>query len=188
LKNISAGRFPWKLSSDMLLSLKNKGQYQKPWFSRYVLVHCRDVNFGGIIMDPTMKIVTFASVLVVSFLIGCSPTNDEYVTDARLDQGLVIILPGIEGEGTNSYNIRRGLLSAGVRSAIPIYRWGRPIPLAGVLLNQTDFLGNRLAGGRIARFIDCEFLFRAGRNSRCDLLRRKRGRWACAFSRAWRIR
>ncbi len=101
-----------------------------------------------------MKIATFALVLVVSVLTGCSETNKEYVTDARLEQGLVIILPGIEGEGANSYNIRRGILSAGVRSAIPIYRWGRPIPLAGVLLNQTDILGNRLAGGRIARFIE----------------------------------
>lgn len=101
-----------------------------------------------------MRITTLVLVLGVLSAIGCSPTNEEYVTDVRLAEGLVVILPGIEGEGTNSYNIRRGLLSAGVRSALPIYRWGRPIPLAGVLLNQTDFIGNRLAAGRIARFIE----------------------------------
>ena len=101
-----------------------------------------------------MRITTLVLALGVLSAVGCSPTSKEYVTDARLAEGLVIILPGIEGEGPNSYNIRRGLLSAGVRSAMPIYRWGRPIPLAGVLLNQADFIGNRLAGGRIARFIE----------------------------------
>ncbi len=101
-----------------------------------------------------MKIVTLILVLGGLSAVGCSPTNEEYVTDARLAEGLVIILPGIEGEGANSYNIRRGLLSAGIGAALPIYRWGRPIPLAGVLLNQTDIIGNRLAGGRIARFIE----------------------------------
>ncbi|MCD4699682.1 MAG: alpha/beta hydrolase, partial [Phycisphaerae bacterium] len=101
-----------------------------------------------------MRISIFVLALGVLSAVGCTPTNEEYVTDARLEEGLVIILPGIEGEGTNSYNIRRGLLSSGVRSALPIYRWGRPVPLAGVLLNQTDFIGNRFAGGRIARFIE----------------------------------
>lgn len=101
-----------------------------------------------------MRISILILALGVLSAVGCSPTNEEYVTDVRLEEGLVIILPGVEGEGANSYNIRRGLLSAGVRSALPIYRWGRPVPLAGVLLNQADFIGNHLAGGRIARFIE----------------------------------
>ncbi len=101
-----------------------------------------------------MRISILILALGVLSAVGCSPTNEEYITDVRLEEGLVIILPGIEGEGANSYNIRRGLLSAGVRSALPIEQWGWPVPLAGVLLNQTDFIGNRLAGGRIARFIE----------------------------------
>lgn len=84
---------------------------------------------------------------------GCSPTSEEFVTPERLDHGLVIILPGIEGEGPLSYNIRTGLLRGGVASALPIYRWGRPIPLAGPMLNQMDVLGNRLVSGQIAQFI-----------------------------------
>jgi len=84
---------------------------------------------------------------------GCGRTNDEFVTPDRLERGLVIVLPGIEGEGRLSYAIRGGVLDGGVQAAVPIYRWGRPIPLAGPLLNQTDVIGNRLAGRRIAQMI-----------------------------------
>ena len=84
---------------------------------------------------------------------GCSGTNDDYVTTQRLGQGLMVILPGIEGEGLLCHRVRRGLLIAGVDMALPIYRWGRPIPLAGPLLNQMDVSGNRLAGRKIAQMI-----------------------------------
>ena len=87
------------------------------------------------------------------WLVGCGNVNEEYVVPARLERGLVIILPGIEGEGPLSYSVRQGLLDAGIEAALPIYRWGRPIPLAGPLLNQMDVLGNRLAAERIARMI-----------------------------------
>lgn len=75
------------------------------------------------------------------------------MTEDRLANGLVIILPGIEGESYLNQNIRKGLLRGGVFRAMPIYAWGRPIPLAGVLLNQLDFIGNRLEGAKIARMI-----------------------------------
>jgi len=84
---------------------------------------------------------------------GCSGANTDYVTSARLDRGLVILLPGIEGEGVLSHNVRGGLLRAGVDMALPIYQWGRPVPLAGLVLNQTDVAGNRLAARRVARMI-----------------------------------
>jgi len=96
-----------------------------------------------------------AILLSVSMLLaaGCTPSNEQYVTPARLDRGLVVILPGIEGEGLLSYQVRSGLLRGQVDSALRIYRWGRPVPLAGPLLNQMDVIGNRLAAERIAQMI-----------------------------------
>lgn len=83
---------------------------------------------------------------------GCG-SNTEFVTEDRLVNGLVIVLPGIEGESAANRNIRSGLLAAGVDRALPIYNWGRPIPGLGMLLNQIDIIGNRLAGIRIAKMI-----------------------------------
>ena len=84
---------------------------------------------------------------------GCGGTNKEYVTPHRLERGLVIILPGIEGEGGYTYDVRRGLLRSAVDMAMPIHSWGRPIPLAGPLLNQMDVIGNRIAAKRIAQMV-----------------------------------
>lgn len=84
--------------------------------------------------------------------LGCAD-NSAYLTDDRLDNGLVIILPGIEGHSQLNENIRRGLVAGGVYRALPIESWGRPIPLAGPLITQMDFVGNRLAGGRVAKTI-----------------------------------
>ena len=83
---------------------------------------------------------------------GCN-SNGDYLTEDRLANGLVIILPGIEGQSELNQNIRRGLIAGGVHRAIPIHSWGRPIPIAGVLINQVDFIGNRLAGVGVANLI-----------------------------------
>jgi len=86
---------------------------------------------------------------------GCNGAgNSIYTTEERLANGLVVILPGIEGEGPMNHDIRRGLDSAGLDCALPIYNWGRPVPGLGMLLNQMDFIGNRLAGVRIAKMIE----------------------------------
>jgi len=96
--------------------------------------------------------------LIAAFLgailpaMGCAD-NSAYLTDDRLENGLVIILPGIEGHSRLNENIRRGLVAGGVYRALPITSWGRPIPLAGPLITQMDFVGNRLAGGRVAKAI-----------------------------------
>ena len=84
---------------------------------------------------------------------GCGATNDMYLSESRKEGGLVVILPGIEGESELNRNIRRGLVAAGVHRAIPIYNWGRPVPLVGMLANQVDFLGNRIAGVGVAKMI-----------------------------------
>lgn len=72
---------------------------------------------------------------------------------AAASKGLVIILPGIEGESGANHDIRRGLKKGGVDMRIVIHNWGNPIPGLGMLLNQTDVAGNRRAGGRLAQKI-----------------------------------
>jgi len=83
---------------------------------------------------------------------GCA-NNAEYLTEERLNNGLVIILPGIEGHSRLNENIRSGLVASEIYHAIPIYPWGRPVPFVGPLITQVDFLGNRLAGIRMAKII-----------------------------------
>jgi pimeloyl-ACP methyl ester carboxylesterase len=85
-------------------------------------------------------------------VMGCAD-NAEYLTEDRLNNGLVIILPGIEGHSQLNENIRSGLVAGGVYRAMPIHPWGRPLPLVGPLITQVDFLGNRLAGIGIAKIV-----------------------------------
>jgi len=85
---------------------------------------------------------------------GCGQSQAKYLTPQRFDRGLVIILPGIEGNSPLNQDIRRGLEVAGIDSAISIYQWGRPIPIAGPLINQMDILGNRLEARRIAQVVE----------------------------------
>ena len=80
--------------------------------------------------------------------------NSHYMSPERKENGLVMILPGIEGESGFNHDIRRGLTSAGCYRAMPIYSWGVPIPLIGIFVNQTNALGNKAAGRRIAREIE----------------------------------
>lgn len=84
---------------------------------------------------------------------GCGPEESIYTTDARHANGLVVILPGIEGVSRYNRDIREGLFDAGVDYALLIRSWGVPVPGAGLLINQTNFLGNRLAGAGVARMI-----------------------------------
>ena len=86
---------------------------------------------------------------------GCGmDANSPYLDSVRKENGLVIILPGIEGESGFNHNIRRGLISAGCFRAIPIYNWGVPIPGIGMLINQTNVIGNRIAAANIAKEIE----------------------------------
>jgi len=80
-------------------------------------------------------------------------TGGGYVSPQRLDRGLVIILPGIEGESHMNHGIRDGVLSGGIDRAVPIHLWGSPIPGVSLLINQTNVVGNRLAGKKVADMI-----------------------------------
>lgn len=94
-----------------------------------------------------------ALLAVVSLSCGCFEDSSIYLTEERKAHGLVVILPGIEGESLMNRNIRKGLDRAGVQAAMPIYHWGSPIPVAGMMLNQMDVVGNRMAGGRVAKMV-----------------------------------
>jgi len=95
------------------------------------------------------------SVCTTCFCGGCGLGEDEsiYMTPARQENGLVIILPGIEGVSNYNRSIRRGLNESGCRYALMIRPWGRPIPVAGMLLNQMDAVGNRAAAAGVAQTV-----------------------------------
>lgn len=86
---------------------------------------------------------------------GCERVdlNTYYTSLDRMDKGLVVILPGIEGESAANQDIRRGLDEAGVPYALAIYRWGFPLPGIGLYMNQTDTAGNRRAARELAERI-----------------------------------
>ncbi len=48
---------------------------------------------------------------------------DHLHTPERLQKGLVLVLPGVEGESCINHSIARGLADGGVRSAIEIFDW-----------------------------------------------------------------
>lgn len=71
---------------------------------------------------------------------GCSIAH--LSTPERLDHGLVIVLPGIEGRSPWNINLAKGLAEGGVDCGIEIFDWGTPVP-GGWLLNLTDIARNR---------------------------------------------
>ncbi|MBT3199000.1 MAG: hypothetical protein HN350_03700 [Phycisphaerales bacterium] len=92
------------------------------------------------------------SALSLVIFCGCE-NNSAFMTPERLNSGLIVILPGIEGESGANHDIRDGLVNSGVDRSPQIWHWGRPVPGLGMILNQMDFLGNHLEGGKIAQRI-----------------------------------
>ena len=103
---------------------------------------------------------TYAAILLLAALAasGCGKPHHidldaQYVNPERMAKGLVIILPGIEGESDANRGIRKGLKDGAVPYALAIYRWGFPVPGLGLLMNQTDTAGDRRAGADLAKGI-----------------------------------
>jgi len=93
--------------------------------------------------------VLLAVVLSVGFmLVGCN--RQPYVTPERLDRGLVIVLPGIEGRSPWNEAICRGLDEGGVDCAIELRDW---TSLWGPLFNLRAEVRNRRQARRIAQRI-----------------------------------
>jgi len=100
----------------------------------------------------TKPLAICPALLAISIMCGCE-NNAAFSTPEKLDAGLVVILPGIEGESGANRDIRDGLDAAGVDRSLQIWHWGRPLPLLGLVVNQIDFIGNYLAGDRVAQRI-----------------------------------
>ncbi|MCG3179432.1 MAG: hypothetical protein BIFFINMI_01767 [Phycisphaerae bacterium] len=75
----------------------------------------RSVAAGGLIL---------AAGLILAGSAGCSANNEApYVTPERLDSGLIVILPGLEGPSMNNSDQQQGLYDSGLPYAIHIYDW-----------------------------------------------------------------
>lgn len=97
------------------------------------------------------RMVRAAIPIVCTLLAGCSLT--ELQTPQRMDKGLVVILPGIEGRSFMNENLARGLNDGGVGMGIEIYDWGAPVPGAGMLINITDYERNKIEAEHLAEHI-----------------------------------
>lgn len=53
----------------------------------------------------------------------CGAWLNDLCTPERLERGLVLVLPGIEGQSLLNHNIARGLADGGVRAAIEVFDW-----------------------------------------------------------------
>ncbi len=100
-----------------------------------------------------MKCFVAASVVATCiFAGGCGGGGGDMMSDeiARIDRGLVVILPGIEGKGISSESIREGLLEGGVSYWIETFQWGMPVPGLGMAFNQMDVGRNRDQAEKLA--------------------------------------
>lgn len=77
--------------------------------------------------------------------VGCS--RQPYMTPERLDKGLVIVLPGVEGRGLLNEEICRGLAEGGVDWGIDLQDWTVPL---GPLWNLRAETNNRGKAKQIA--------------------------------------
>ncbi|MBK8271426.1 MAG: hypothetical protein IPK83_25145 [Planctomycetes bacterium] len=102
-------------------------------------------------MTPTklLLIVSTLSVVFASFT-GCSLTHLQ--TSDRLDRGLVIVLPGIEGRSIWNVDLAQGLNDGRVDCAIEIYDWGTSIP-GGFLINLAHHDRNLTMADALSRYI-----------------------------------
>jgi len=99
----------------------------------------------------------FVAIIVLAvglFAGGCSQGNAKAAADlARMDRGLAVILPGIEGKGISSESIRAGLREGGVSLWIETLEWGLPMLEGGLAINQMDVARNRQQADKLARRI-----------------------------------
>ena len=96
------------------------------------------------------------ALVAAAILGGCGKydVGTRFTTPERIDRGLVVILPGIEGESGANRNIRKGFYDADVPYALVIYRWGSMVPgPGGMFINQTNVARNRQMGQELAEQI-----------------------------------
>ncbi len=100
---------------------------------------------------------TWRSLALVALLqsvawLGCAKLPAHLQTPRRLDRGVVLVLPGVEGRSAWNVNIALGLDQGGVTSAIRIHDWTNGVP-GGYLANLTNLERNRQQAQAIAQWI-----------------------------------
>ncbi|QOJ04422.1 MAG: alpha/beta fold hydrolase [Planctomycetia bacterium] len=92
------------------------------------------------------SVAGLAALAILMLATGCS--LDHLRTPERLEKGLVVILPGIEGRSILNESLARGLADGGVECGIEIFDWGTPIP-GGLLINLADYERNKVVAQRL---------------------------------------
>jgi pimeloyl-ACP methyl ester carboxylesterase len=85
-------------------------------------------------------------IMTVAVLSGCQGRR-LLLNEQKLDQGLVIVLPGIDGLAPYNVNACKALCEDRFDMAVELYDWTLPF---GLLLNQCAVLRNRLAANELA--------------------------------------
>ncbi len=102
---------------------------------------------------PLMRymIPILSGLSILSLFCGCGTPSQPYVTPDRLQRGLVLVLPGIEGRSYLNEAICKGLNNGGVNWAIELSDWTSNW---GVLYNLRAEERNRRQARKIAKRIE----------------------------------
>ena len=87
--------------------------------------------------------------ILVPAVAGCSRQRQFYMSGA-VEDGLIIVLPGVEGRGMLNEDICRGLRQGGVKAAVFLYDW---TSCWGLLANQRAEATNRERAAELALVI-----------------------------------
>jgi pimeloyl-ACP methyl ester carboxylesterase len=85
-------------------------------------------------------------IMAVAVLSGCQGRR-LLLNEQKLDQGLVIVLPGIDGRAPYNENACKALCEDRLDMAVELYDWTLPL---GLVLNQCAIFRNRLAANELA--------------------------------------
>ena len=91
------------------------------------------------VRDYTLLRVKFANLWIRR---GLGLVQPRTLNPALLEEGLTLVLPGIESESIFTYGMCDGLLDGGVPGQIRVFNWGLPFP-GGYLANLTRIDRNR---------------------------------------------
>lgn len=108
----------WKCAAGQLLLGENRGRQNMLLANRWIQ---RGVCCGGAGLRRLLLVV--AGLVLLGGSSGCIISHKSYVEPDRLNKGLILILPGIEGESMLNHMIADGLKDAGLPDAIDIYDW-----------------------------------------------------------------
>jgi pimeloyl-ACP methyl ester carboxylesterase len=93
-----------------------------------------------------------AAMVILVCAVGCWNQQRSYVTEERLEAGLVVSLDGVGGYNWGPHWLRTGLDEAGVKSAITIYDWSKG-PGALFVGDLVDESRNRAAARDLGQMI-----------------------------------